>query len=176
MNTILRKWFLIAVVFTLVIGSLLHFVYEWSGKNELVGIFSAVNESTWEHLKMIFWSSIIFSFVDYFFLGKQYPGYFVAKAISFYTGITLIVTLYYTYTGMFGEHFLWVDLLIFAISAIASQYICYHTMSAIKSSGLYLQLFYIIVIILLFLAFALFTFSPPRIPMFQDPLTGSYGI
>lgn len=41
-------------IFISILGVLLHFTYEWSGDNPAVGLFSAVNESTWEHLKLIF--------------------------------------------------------------------------------------------------------------------------
>ena len=40
-------------IFISVLGVLLHFTYEWSGDNAVVGLFSAVNESTWEHLKLL---------------------------------------------------------------------------------------------------------------------------
>lgn len=41
-------------IFISVLGVLLHFTYEWAGDNAVVGLFSAVNESTWEHLKLLF--------------------------------------------------------------------------------------------------------------------------
>ena len=41
-------------IFISVLGVLLHFTYEWSGNNPIVGLFSATNESTWEHLKLLF--------------------------------------------------------------------------------------------------------------------------
>ena len=34
------------------LGALLHFLYELSGCNKVVAIFAAVNESTWEHIKI----------------------------------------------------------------------------------------------------------------------------
>ena len=45
---------LITIIFAIILGTLLHFTYKWSNKNMLVGAFSAVNESTWEHLKLLF--------------------------------------------------------------------------------------------------------------------------
>ena len=42
----------IAIIFISVIGTLLHFMYEWSGHNKVVSLFAAVNESTWEHIKI----------------------------------------------------------------------------------------------------------------------------
>ena len=46
-------------IFISVLGVLLHFTYEWSGDNAVVGLFSAVNESTWEHLKLLFFPFLL---------------------------------------------------------------------------------------------------------------------
>ena len=42
------------LVFVLTAGTLLHFVYEWAGESTVAAIFSTVSESTWEHLKLLF--------------------------------------------------------------------------------------------------------------------------
>ena len=48
----LLRWELIGFAFTGAVGTLLHFVYEWTGGNPLIAAFCAVNESTWEHMKL----------------------------------------------------------------------------------------------------------------------------
>ena len=53
-------------IFTTSLGTLLHFMYEWSGKNSLVALFSNVNESTWEHLKLLFYPAFIFAIIQSF--------------------------------------------------------------------------------------------------------------
>ena len=45
---------IISSIFIMILGTLLHFTFKWSNNNVLVGTFSAINESTWEHLKLIF--------------------------------------------------------------------------------------------------------------------------
>ena len=45
---------LAGIVFTVIIGTMLHFTFELSGNQPVVGVFSAVNESVWEHLKLGF--------------------------------------------------------------------------------------------------------------------------
>ena len=47
-----------SVIFTWILGTILHFLYEWSGDNKIIASFSAVNESTWEHLKLVFFPTI----------------------------------------------------------------------------------------------------------------------
>lgn len=169
-------WYIESIVFTIVFGSLLHFVYKWSGNNLIVGVFGAVNESTWEHLKLLFWPAFIFSIVEYFLIGRQYNNYITAKAISFYLGISLIVCLFYIYTGIVGKNFLFVDISIFIISVIVSQYVSYIiTKSSIQINDT-ANLVSVIATILLVLSFIFFTFTPPQIQLFKDPVEGGYGI
>ena len=176
MNDNIKKWYIVGTVFIILFGTLLHFTYECSGNNTIVGIFSAVNESTWEHLKLLFWPAFIFSIIEYLFIGKDYNNYITAKAISFYVGLLLIVSLFYTYTGIVGDNCLIMDVSIFIISVIISQYIGYKITTSNSDVSMEVNIIAIIAIVLLVLAFVIFTFSPPRIPLFKDPITGSYGI
>lgn len=64
----LKYYHILGAIFTIFLGTLLHFTYQWSGKNNLVAIFSAVNESTFEHLKLLFTPMLIFSIFEYFLL------------------------------------------------------------------------------------------------------------
>ena len=50
----IRSYLIFSIIFTFILGTLLHFTYKWSEENAIVGIFSAVNESTWEHLKLLY--------------------------------------------------------------------------------------------------------------------------
>ena len=175
MNHNIKRWYIIGTIFIIIFGSILHFVYEWSNNNPIVAIFGAVNESTWEHLKLLFWPAFIFSIIEYMFVGKHFNNYITAKAISFYVGIFLIISIFYTYTGVFGDNYLIIDISTFVISVIISQYIGYRITTAKYKINATLNIFSMIAIILLVLAFVLFTFYPPRIPLFKDPNSGEYG-
>ena len=59
---------IIAFIIIGLLGTLGHFLYDWSGENKLIGYFFSVNESTWEHLKLLFFPTIIFSVFEYFFM------------------------------------------------------------------------------------------------------------
>ena len=86
----IRNWQIIAILFTLVVGTLLHFTYEWSGENKIIGTFSAINESTWEHLKLIFFPMLIFSIFEGIKIYKETNNYIEAKAIGIIFGILFI--------------------------------------------------------------------------------------
>lgn len=172
----IKKWYIVGTVFIILFGTLLHFLYEWSGENPCVGIFGAVNESTWEHLKLLFWPAFFFSIPEYICIGKDYNNYITAKAVSFYVGILLIISLFYTYTGIVGDNCLVMDILIFIISVIISQYIGYKIMTSDSDVSEEVNIISMILITLLALAFTVFTFNPPKIPLFKDPISGRYGI
>ena len=61
----LLRWELIGFAFTGAVGTLLHFVYEWTGGNPLIAAFCAVNESTWEHMKLLFVPFFLFTMVQF---------------------------------------------------------------------------------------------------------------
>lgn len=64
------KYQIFSAVFAIILGTILHFTYEWSGNNNLVGIFSSVNESTWEHLKLAFYPMLITSIIRFLYISK----------------------------------------------------------------------------------------------------------
>ena len=67
----IKTWQIITAIIWIILGILLHFTYEWSGDKIIVGLFSAINESTWEHLKLLFFPMVITIIVGYFYEGKR---------------------------------------------------------------------------------------------------------
>jgi len=164
----LKKWFIGGTIFIILFGTLLHFVYEWSGNCAFIGIFGAVNESTWEHLKLLFWPAIIFSIFEYIYIGKDFQNYISAKVISIYVGIISIIIMFYTYTGIIGTHFLIIDILIFILSVVLSQYIGYKITTSEKILSDRITIIAIKALIVLTILFIVFTFYPPQLPLFED--------
>lgn len=65
----------IGIIFVLITGSLAHFVYEWSGNNALAGLFTPVNESVWEHMKLVFFPMLLYSVWMISRFRKEYPDF-----------------------------------------------------------------------------------------------------
>lgn len=103
----LASWEIAGFIFVVVVGTLLHFVYHWSGNAPIVGIISPVNESTWEHLKLLFVPMLLFSIIEYFAVGKAFPGFIAAKAFGILLGMLVILAIFYTYTGIIGKNYWW---------------------------------------------------------------------
>lgn len=168
-------WEFIGFIFVTVIGTILHFAYDWSGHNRFVGILSPVNESTWEHLKLLFTPMLLYSIVEYLVIGKKYSNFIPAKLFGMLFGMFVIVDVFYTYTGIIGNHFLLADILTFLLG-VAAAYI--HGWKIIQSADMGTQCHCADIVLILVLAagFATFTFSPPHIGLFLDPVSRQYGI
>lgn len=70
---------IIGTAFIIFLGSAFHFTYELSGRLAVVGAFSAVNESVWEHLKLAFWPSLIWLLIEYLPIKKLTNNFFESK-------------------------------------------------------------------------------------------------
>lgn len=154
-------------------GMLLHFLYDWTNQSILVAPFSAVNESTWEHMKLLFFPSFIFALIQSRFF-KEYGNFWCVKLAGIASGLILIPVLFYTYNGIFGKSPDWVNIAIFFLSAAAvfmlETQLFKKERLCCKSPQLAFG-----VLCLTGVLFAVFTFAAPQIPLFKNPLTGTYG-
>ena len=166
-------WQLIGFAVTSLGGTLLHFLYEWLGA-VWVAPFSGVNESTWEHMKLLFWPMLMFALVQSFFLCDR-KDFWCVKLRGILLGIILIPILFYTYNGVVGRSPAWINIAIFFITA-AIAYI-YETLK-FKKEDISCKNPKTALAILAFVAllFVIFTFATPKIGIFKDPITNTYGI
>lgn len=166
-------WSFGGFVFSSLGGTVLHFLYDWTNEWVLVAPFSGVNESTWEHMKLLYFPMLVFAFIQRQFF-EDTENFWCVKLCSFTAGLVLIPVLFYTMNGIIGKTSDWLNILIFFISAAAAFLLEYrlfkkNTLKCKKTSVA------LAVILFLGILFVLFTFFPPNISLFQDPLTGTYG-
>ena len=159
----------------LIIGSLLHFAYEWSGNSPVIAVFSPVNESVWEHLKLGFWSFFLYSAVEYGFIRRKTHNTFAAKAAGILTLQVFIVAFFYLYTAITKEEILILDILSYVVGCVLCQMVSYRMLRTAKPVRL-INAAGILVLALHGIALGVFTFFPPKLPIFKDAGTGSYGI
>ena len=167
-------WQYIGFIATSVGGTLLHFLYDWTGEGILIAPFSAINESTWEHMKLLFFPWFIFALIQRR-LFKDQENFWCVKLAGIAAGLVLIPVLFYTYNGAIGKSPDWFNIAIFFISAAVTFLL---ETRLFKNESLYCKspLIAFAIICLIGLAFVLFTFVTPHIPLFMDPLTGTYGL
>ncbi len=170
----LRLWQFGGYVVATFLGTLLHFLYDWTNL-PFFALFSAVNESTWEHMKILFLPMFFVAVVTWAITGKTYENFWCVKARGILLATILIPVLFYTYKGVFGEPPAVVNILIFFLSAgIATVYETKFFLeedTACKSPILAFSILCLVAV-----CFFVFTFFPPRIPLLLDPLFGDYGI
>ncbi len=169
-------WELGGWLFTGVAGTLLHFVYEWSGGSLPAACISAVNEATWEHMKLLFVPLFLFSLVQVCLLGRNYPNLPAVRALSVLTGTALIPVLFYTYTGILGYHVTWVDISIFFLADLGAFALDFALLRRGKLSARWMQLLGLAALWGLAFCFVWCTFHPVSLPLWRDPVTGIYGI
>ena len=121
----LRRWELIGFAVTGLFGTLLHFVYEWTGGSRVAAAFSAVNESTWEHMKLLFIPFLVFTVVEFIVFSEAFRNFFAVKAASILLGLIAIPALFYTLTGIFGKLPDWVNITIFFLADALLYFVSY---------------------------------------------------
>lgn len=172
-----EKWIVIGIPILLIIGTGIHFMYDIFGESPIAGLFAPVNESVWEHSKMVLWPMILWWWLYDCFRGRQYninkKKWFTSAFLALLTSLIAIPMLYYFYTEAFGVELLWVDILILLLSVFLGQLMGLHVYRYGKGQNAGLAKALILGIVLLYI---LFTFYPPRLPLFRDSVSGGYGI
>ncbi|MBQ8005560.1 MAG: hypothetical protein IJ303_04535 [Clostridia bacterium] len=167
-------WQLFGFSVTSLLGTLLHFLYDWLGKATWVAPFSGVNESTWEHMKLLFWPMFIYAIIESF-LFKDRKDFWCIKLRGILLGELMIPVLFYTYNGVIGTSPDFINIAIFFISA-AIAYIFETRKFNDETTVCRSPKAAFGVLLGVAVLFVVFTFITPEIGIFKDPLTGSYGI
>lgn len=161
-------------IFISIIGTLLHFIYDISNHNKIVGLFGAVNESVWEHIKMALTPFFLWSLVDGYKYGDL-NNFFLSKFVGVMAIIIVISLIFFVYKIFTKKSALIIDILLFYVAIGVSQYLSYLIINA--SSVSYTISF--ISCVLFFIIFGFYmtaTLFPIKSKLFKDPLTKKYGI
>jgi hypothetical protein len=138
-------------------------------------VFAAVNESVWEHLKLVFWPSLFWAILETKKLQKNASEYWSAKGYGFLVAPVLIIAIFYTYTAVIGHNILILDIGTFIIAIVLGQLATAKLLNA-KSTiflgrGIGLGL-----LLCQLAAYSIFTFYPPEFFLFEDSRNGTSGI
>lgn len=148
----------------ILLGFLNHFLYQLSGGAPFAALFCPVNESVWEHLKLIFFPILFVSIAEYLRYRPEAVRFFYYRFLAALCAMAATLTLFYTYTGITGKNFLLMDILIFLASILFGFYMDAYfykkslrktTQATTFSLWITVSLFYFV-----------FTCFPPDIPLF----------
>ena len=146
-------------------GTLLHFLYDFA-PSPLTAVISGVNESVWEHMKLLFVPAFLWVMLS----GRE----IAAGAAGIFAALGAIPAGYYTYTGALGRRILAVDMGIFYLAAAGCVVLARHLEGRWEKR--WQQRAAWCALVLAALLFVLWTFYPPGIPLFRDPVSGGYGL
>lgn len=169
----IQLWQLMGFAVTSLGGTLLHYLYDWTAQSVLAAPFSGVNESTWEHMKLLYFPLFLYAIVQRHYF-RERKDFWCIKLSGTLLGLILIPALFYTLNGAFGKTPDWINIAIFFVAAAAVFWtenrwfqrdfaFCPHPKLAF------------VLLCAVGLLFVVFTFLPPAIPLFRDPVTGLYG-
>jgi len=166
---------IISVVGIFIISFLVHFVYELF-PNVLASIFFPVNESIWEHMKMLFTSIILYGIIDYILLKKNNIDFNNFKSQLFFTAfisIPIYLIIYLPVYNLMGEN-LFVSIFLLFIVYIIISYISYKMLRS-DDFKLFNNISVYLIIILYFI-FTYLTYFPIHSYIFFDTNENKYGI
>ncbi|MBQ3347929.1 hypothetical protein IJJ37_03175 [Candidatus Saccharibacteria bacterium] len=171
MDLTLFTWISIITIFLL--GTLAHFLYDLSHENKILGLFTAVNESTWEHVKIAITPTLLWSLLDGYFYGDN-PNYFTAKFTSLMILTFFIPFVFYSYTRATKKPILPIDIITFLVAIILAQqaFQAIITLPAFPYWATYLSA---TATFIFFGAYMTLTLMPLKQIPFRDPITHQYG-
>ena len=156
-------------------GTALHFAYGVTGGAAILAPFVPVNESIWEHLKLLYWPTAFYTLCS--LLPTGFDAHAVwARCCGLVTGLLATIILYYTYTGVIGRGFLPVDIALFYLSAALTYGLSYALRTRFPVPTAFEAGLFAAIILLVGMGMIFWTSSPPRIQLFRDPQAGTYGI
>ncbi len=162
----LYRYTISGILFTSILGSLSHFFYTWSGNNPYIGLFAPVNESVWEHMKLLFFPMLLYFLFEKLMMENYPPSLPSRNVLALLFGVLLIPVLYYTYTGVLGFHLISLDIAVFYLSVVFG-FLLRHALPAAKKISTPCRLWLTALAALIFLCFLIFTWRPPSLGLFQ---------
>jgi hypothetical protein len=159
-----------------IVGSVLHFLFDWTKHNRIVAVIAAVNESYWEHVKIAIWPVVVLQVVLFSVGGFNYSSFVPAATIALYSIPISMVGLVFLYKAISRRNILWLDISLFFVVIAIAQVLFVLVLEQLAADA------FLVALSALFLAglvaaFVRFTFRPPQEPdVFIDPLNKKYGI
>lgn len=165
---------IIGAIFIIIFGCLGHFIFEWSGHRKWCGLLFATNESTWEHVKLTIYPSLVWGVVSGFVYGWT-PLLLFSLTASMSAMIILVPALFYGYTAILGRNYLITDIICFILAVSGGMWVFHNAVTSGACIGAWGMAASAIVAVLIIVAYFTLTYHAPHNFLFKDPVTGGYG-
>ena len=164
---------IISIVVISIVGTLSHFLYDLTNHNKIIGLFAAVNESTWEHIKIALTPTLLWGLVDGIVYGTN-PNYFLAKTMSLIAIIIMMPLFFYGHKFIARKDYFVFDIISFYIVIIFSQ-IIFYLLLKVAPVSFAIRYLSCVMLFVIFGCYMVFTLLPMKNFIFKDPLTNDYG-
>lgn len=164
-------WWILATVF---LGTIWHFAYQLSGDNLGMGLIAPINESVWEHLKIVFTPLLVIGIVRYIVVKNDRNSYWTGLLLGMITSMLIVIFGFYLYSSLLGENLL-IDIGLYVASIIVALYVSAFVRSGLKTTKV-ADGISIIAIVVIGLALVYLTIAPPKFSPFIEKGSGTYGI
>lgn len=171
----MRKIKIIGVFVIFILSFLSHFIYEWF-PNALFSLIFPVNESIWEHMKLLVTPVLIFSLIEYIIYKKKdinFNNFILSYSISMFFGIIIYLILYLPIHYIFGHSSIFAIILLFIVFIII-EIISYYIMR--YKEFRYSNILGLGIILVMYVIFGYLTYYPLESDLFYDTSKNIYGI
>ena len=160
----------LGILLVSIVGTLWHFVYDWSGKMKLLGYIFPVNESTWEHMKIAFFPMLFYAIYLRMEWKEEWPGVCFATNAGILAGTWLIPIIFYSYQGILGFGMQWMDIATFYIAIVLAYVATFHIINrtGYREWKIGTNILRILNALML-IAFVIFAYYPPSLGIFLEP-------
>ena len=172
----IKKITIISTIAIFLFSALSHFIYDWF-PNIFTSIFFPVNESIWEHTKMIFTTMMFWGIIEYFIISNHGKKNFSTALVisTIITIIFLVATFTPIYYVMNEQENMVVTLIIYFISIVVGQIISYFILKQQREFNL-LNIISIVSIPIIFTVYGILTYYPIKSGLFYDFQNNKYGL
>jgi hypothetical protein len=167
-------WELVGIGLILGLGAALHFGLEWSGYWLPMAVLAPVNESVWEHFKLSFWPGLLYALIEWPFIGRRVNNFWIAKAAGLALAPVIVGVGFYAYTAIWASTLI-PNIVLLAFGIAAGQWTSYRIAVAGRCRR-WIAFCALAGLVLMVAAFATFGYLPPRLFLFLDAPTQTYGI
>lgn len=170
----LKKIKIINVVFLFLLSFLWHFVYDWF-PNNIFALFFPVNESIWEHMKIIYFCLFMGSILEFVLCKKnniKINNFYIEAMVKSILGVIFYLIIFVPFYLWLGESML-ISISLMLITYIFMEYIGYKILIGEEMN---INILPVIIIVLGCIMFVILTFYPLHNFLFFDEVKFGYGI
>ena len=171
----LKKMFFINIIGTFLLCFLSHFLYEWF-PNPIFSIFFPVNESIWEHMKMLYTTILIYGIIEYFLMKKfevDNHNFLLTTFIKAFGSIPIYLLMFLPLFYAFGEN-MFISISVMLVTIVIVNLIGIKLLQAKEIK--YQTTIAFILIIVTYIIMGYLTYKTPRLEIFFDTKEEKYGI